>query len=219
MAFIDYSAGDFYPGLGWRCGVPRRPNLEGRIFKTLPASCKKLMMSMEFDRIQIGWTPGNWTTMENPNIPFQEAKRSPEVRSAHPAMGPDGTETKKNGRGGFEERVLHEILDQTQEALIVCDASGIIIRVSHAVNRYGQQQYLNRPFDEIFHLSYSNGRNPLSDSPSPNLSKKFMTQVLHGETVQGENVYLENQEGTFAKILFSARPIHESKAGRFLEEL
>ena len=124
-------------------------------------------------------------------------------------MGQDGPEAKKNASGGFEERLLREVLDQTGEALIVCDASGIIMRTSSAVNRFYQGQCLNRPFDEIFHLSYSNGRNPSSDSPSPNLSKKFMTQVLHGETVQGEHVYLENQEGTFAQVLVSARPIHD----------
>ena len=134
---------------------------------------------------------------------------SPKVKPADPAMGQDGPETKKNERGGFEERLLREFLDQTEEALIVCDASGIIIRASHTVNRDYQQQCLNRPFDEIFHLSYSNGRKRPSDSSSPNLSRNFMTKVLRGDTVQGKNVYLKNPDGTVAQVLFSARPIHD----------
>lgn len=147
--------------------------------------------------------------MDTPNIPLQKAPTPREGHAAESGLAPNGSEAQKTGGDRFEQRLLRGVLEQSREALIVCDASGSIIRTSQAANRYVPHQCLHRPFDEILYLSYSNGRKQTSDISSPNLSKNFMTQVLRGETVHGENVYLENQEGKFSQVVFSACPIKD----------
>jgi PAS domain S-box-containing protein len=145
--------------------------------------------------------------MENSNKTSQEAKRAAEAKSVDPTMGQGRPEPQQNGGGGFVERLLCEVLDQTRDALIVCDVSGNIIRTSSAVKHYAQSLCLNRPFEEIFHLFYSNRRTPPSDLPHSNLSETFMAQVLNGETLCGKKVFLEKQDGTLVPVMFDARPI------------
>ena len=145
--------------------------------------------------------------MEKPHTPRQNVEPSPGGKSTDPAMVPEGPDAKKRDGGGFEKRLLREILQHTTEALVVCDASGNIIRISEAMHHYCQRQCLNRPFAEIFHLSSSNGRSSSPTTTSFNLSSELMTQVLSGETLQGEKVYLEKEDRTVAEVLCSARPL------------
>ncbi len=147
--------------------------------------------------------------MENPNPPIQKAEKTPPGKTFNPAMAPEASEAKECERVGFEERLLQGVLEHAREALVVCDASGSIIRASHAVNRYYHHQCLNRPFDEIFHLSLSSGRNRPSAASSPNLSKKYLSRVLGGESLRNEAVCLTKDDGTFAEVLFGAHPLQD----------
>lgn len=130
-----------------------------------------------------------------------------EAKPGETGTVPNEFENQGKEKGGLETRFLHRIIELNEDPLVVCDAAGIIIGVSRAVKIDSHHQGLHRPFDEIFHLSYSNGKQLSRTTASSILSRNLITQVLKGETLSGETVYLKKQDGTIAQILFSAHPI------------
>lgn len=143
-------------------------------------------------------------------LPVDKFGRTPELKSFIPAMAPDEPEDKNAKKGGIENRLLQYVLEQTGEALVVCDASGNILRTNRVVYRSCQHPRVQQPFHEIFHLSFSTNRRERPSAISfPNLSKKFFAQVLNGETFRHEKVQLEKQDGTIVPVLFSASPIKD----------
>ncbi|MCA9422839.1 MAG: GAF domain-containing protein, partial [Nitrospira sp.] len=145
--------------------------------------------------------------------PVQQVEGTPEVKPTVSAMTPDELES-MTPKGGIEKQLLEGILEQTGEALIVCDASGSILRTSRAVFRFYQHPCVNQPFHKIFHLSFpTNGTERPSAISFPNLSKKFLSQVLSGETFHRERIQLEKEDGTIVPVLFSAWPIKGEDQG------
>ncbi len=147
--------------------------------------------------------------MENPNTPHKTAENLLPEKSTDSAMPPVGSEAKASESVGFQEYILRRVLEHAGEALVVCDASGSIIRVSHAVHRYYHHQCLKRPFHEVFHLSLSSGRNRPSAAPSPNLSQTYLARILSGESLHNEAVCLTTEDGTFAEVWFDAHPLQD----------
>lgn len=140
--------------------------------------------------------------------PVQKFENTPDVKPPLSAKAAHKPPIKEGEQGEFENRLLQGVLEQTGEALVVCDASGNILRTSRAVYRYHQHPCVQRPFHEIFHLSFAtNGAERPSAISFPNLSGKFLSQVLSGETFFNENVQLEKHDGTIVPVLFSASPI------------
>ncbi|GJL67447.1 MAG: hypothetical protein NPIRA06_00820 [Nitrospirales bacterium] len=140
----------------------------------------------------------------------QKFEGTRESKSFIPPLAPDELEAKNAKMKEIESRLLQCVLEQTGEALVVCDASGNILRTSRAVYHYYQYPCVQQPFHEIFHLSFSTNRTEhLSAISFPNLSKKFFAQVLNGETFRHEKVQLEKQDGTIVPVLFSASPIKD----------
>lgn len=113
--------------------------------------------------------------MENPNTFHIKAEKALPGKSTDSVMAPVGPEAKECESVGFEERILLGVSVHAGEALVVCDTSGNIIRTSPAVNRYYHLQCLNRPINEIFHLSLPNGRKQPSASSSANEQKVPLT--------------------------------------------
>ncbi|WNM64070.1 PAS domain-containing protein [Candidatus Nitrospira neomarina] len=147
--------------------------------------------------------------MENPNASHTKSEEILPGQATDLAMAPVGPETKECESVGFEERILLGVLAHAEEALVVCDTSGNIIRASHAVNRYYHLQCLNRPFDEIFHLSLPHGMKQPSAGSSANLSRKYLSRILAGESLHNEAVCLTTEDGTFAEVLFGAHPLQD----------
>ena len=147
--------------------------------------------------------------MENLSTPHKTAENILPGKSTDSAMAPVGSEANASESVGFEECILRRVLEHAGEALIVCDTSGSIIRASHGVHRYCHHHYLNRPFDEIFHLSVSNGRKRPSAAPSPNLSKTYLSRILSGELLRNEAVCLTQEDGTCADVLFGGYPLQD----------
>ena len=147
--------------------------------------------------------------MENLSTPHKTAENILPGKSTDSAMAPVGSEANASESVGFEECILRRVLEHAGEALIVCDTSGSIIRASHGVHRYCHHHYLNRPFDEIFHLSVSNARMRPSAAPSPNLSKTYLSRILSGELLRNEAVCLTQEDGTCADVLFGGYPLQD----------
>ncbi|WP_447964907.1 PAS domain S-box protein [Nitrospira sp. Ecomares 2.1] len=149
---------------------------------------------------------------KNSPIPDPDFEHIPEVNPPISATNLDVPDIQEgHAKTGVENRLIQGALEHTREALIVCDASGTIIRTSPAVNHYCQHPCVNRPFDEAFHLSTFNGKKSPSGASSPNLSRKLLSQVFSGVTLYREKVHLEKQDGRVEQIVFSARPIKDDR--------
>lgn len=69
----------------------------------------------------------------------------------------DLTEQKRNESLLAEEQLIGQILNQTEEIVIICDNQGSIIRASQSTIRFFGSIPLFQPFDEAFSLQYPDG--------------------------------------------------------------
>lgn len=55
------------------------------------------------------------------------------------------------------ERLADSILEQTAEAVVICDLAATIIRASRSATSLSSQDPIGRPFDRVFHLQQADG--------------------------------------------------------------
>ncbi|WP_454061699.1 PAS domain S-box protein [Candidatus Nitrospira salsa] len=122
----------------------------------------------------------------------------------------DLTERKQHERILTEEKLSRSILEQTGEAIIVCDHTGRIIRASTASNRLCSKYYLFQPFDHMFPLKFSNGTDD-KKSEKHNLTQasSLIDQLLVGTSVQGIDVRLELEDDKTFDLLMSGRSLRD----------
>ena len=112
----------------------------------------------------------------------------------------DLTENKRYEEIVVSERLSRLILEQSTEAILVCDERGMIIRVSERAHRYYPRRLLLQPFDEVAGLYSAEDFHP----------KKFsIASVLNGSIVRGLEVTTESGKGSVTHFLLSARPLWE----------
>ncbi len=124
------------------------------------------------------------------------------------AVVTDLTEQKNNEEILKAARLARSILDQSSEAIIICDENGRIIQTSQVGHRYFGAILLRQPFDSVCSLSIA--------SPSPLQPKQFsISSVLSGKVIRSLEVTrrrddtADTQESYF---LLNARPlIHNAK--------
>ena len=119
----------------------------------------------------------------------------------------DLTEQKRNEEALAAERLARAVIDQAAESIVVCDASGRIIRASlSAVELCGRSPVL-QPFERAFQVE------PLQsagDGTGRSAAGLAVASALRGETVRGAEGRLVRPDGVAFDLQVSAGPIHDA---------
>ena len=121
------------------------------------------------------------------------------------------TEQKRNEKILESERLANSILEQAAEVIVVCDASGIIIRASRAVQEFYGRIPLYEPFNDVFQIATADGT-ALSctvDEAGVERRSTFLDSCLGGTTIHALEVQLRRPDGTMADMLMSAAPLRD----------
>jgi|GEM_PF-1608155 len=95
------------------------------------------------------------------------------------------------------EQLSDSIFDQAGEAIVVCDASGIVSRANRAARLLAGMNPLGKPFTEAFPIV-----------PSEKMTTKSMiASFLEGTTFIGIEVQLGSENNTESYYLFSGTPV------------
>ncbi|MEA5627089.1 PAS domain S-box protein [Nostoc sp. UHCC 0251] len=117
------------------------------------------------------------------------------------------------------ERLARLILEQAGEAILVCDHTGQIIRVSQIACQLWGENLLLQPFDTKcpLYLCQSNFSLPITQDVAiarnnletgTSLKVPFsIASVIHGESYQGLEVEFERQDGKVFNLVLNARPL------------
>ncbi|WNM64064.1 response regulator [Candidatus Nitrospira neomarina] len=136
----------------------------------------------------------------------------------HCAILTDLTEQKKYDRALVEEKFSRMILEQTGEAVVVCEPSGRIIRSSRATDRLVQQSTLHTWFHEKFKFLPSITGMAACGSESWSAGRNVIEDVIGGRTLHGLEVTLQVANRT-VPLLLSGRPLldeHENTIGAII---
>ncbi|GJL67454.1 MAG: hypothetical protein NPIRA06_00890 [Nitrospirales bacterium] len=126
----------------------------------------------------------------------------------HCAILTDLTEQKKYDRALAEEKFSRMILEQTGEAVVVCEPSGRIIRSSRATDRLVQQSTLHTWFHEKFKFQSPITGMPACGSEPWNEERNVVEDVIGGRTLHGLEVALQVANRT-VPLLLSGRPLQD----------
>ena len=113
------------------------------------------------------------------------------------------------------EQLARSILDQTAEAIVVCDPESRIILASQSAHRLAGQNPVGQPFQEIFPLRLGRSPRPwhrLERRKQPRLKPEVSSTDFCGDkTVRGVQVHLLRDDGECYDLLMSAGPFLNSK--------
>jgi len=129
----------------------------------------------------------------------------------------DLTEQKHQAQVVAAEKLARSILEQANEAIVVCDASGRIIRASQRAHQLCGYNPILQPFDHIFPL-----RTIKTDNTTPNknhesaavLSAFSLAPVLAGFAIQAQEVTFTSKENRLHHLLVSAGPLTTAEQER-----
>ena len=128
----------------------------------------------------------------------------------HCAILTDLTEQNKYDRALAEEKFSRMILEQTGEAVVVCDPSGRIIRNSRAADRLVQQPTLHTRFHEKFKfMSSTIGMSECGGEPW-NEGRSVIEDVIDGKMLHGLDVALQVGNRN-VPLLLSGRPLRDEE--------
>jgi PAS domain S-box-containing protein len=128
----------------------------------------------------------------------------------HCAILTDLTEQKRYDRALAEEKFSRKILEQTGEAVVVCDRSGRIIRHSRATERLIHQPILHSWFHEHFHLTCPDSQASSGEREPWNENRSVVGEILAGKTLQGLEVSLQVGD-IHVPVLLSGNPLWDEE--------
>jgi len=118
----------------------------------------------------------------------------------------DLRDQKRNEHMVAAERLARSVIEQSEEAIIVCDDSGRIIRASAAAEKLCGTNSLLRRFDEVFTIELARQAEQATD-----LRKFHETNIaeaaLHGAVASVAPATLSRPDGTHADLLVSANAL------------
>ena len=117
---------------------------------------------------------------------------------------------KRNEQIVAAERLARSVIEQSAEAIIVCDDSARIIRVSAAAERLCGTNPLLRNFDDLYPIKFSAQADPRSNLREYNES--IAQAVLHGAVARVAPATLTRRDGTTADVLVSANALRGEDA-------
>lgn len=128
----------------------------------------------------------------------------------HCAILTDLTEQKKHDRALAEAKFSRMILEQTGEAVVVCDRSGRIIRHSRAIERLIHQPILHSRFHEHFHFTFPDSVVSSGGNEPWNAERSVVEEILDGRTIQGleANVQVANMN---VPVLLNGSPLQDDE--------
>jgi PAS domain S-box-containing protein len=116
----------------------------------------------------------------------------------------DLTEQKQREEIVAAEKLVRSVIEQANEAILVCNGSGKIIYFSNAVLMILGHDPSLQSFDELFDL-----RSPFGKMQSP------VSMALQGETLQNAETSLERSDGILFYFVMNAGPL-KSAEGKIL---
>ncbi len=119
----------------------------------------------------------------------------------------DLTERKRSAEVAAAERMATAIIDQSAEAIVVCDLQGRITRASQAAQRLARGNPLLRPFEEVFPLGFDlpevEALDAEPDQAGTSRKPFSLAAVLNGVVFQGLEASLERDDGDGSMETFS----------------
>ncbi|MGD9852830.1 MAG: response regulator [Nitrospirales bacterium] len=128
----------------------------------------------------------------------------------HCAILTDLTEQERYNRALAEEKFSRMILEQTGEAVVVCDPSGRIIRHSRMTDRLLCQPTLHSFFQETFRFTSPMTGDPFGNAEQWDEGRNVIAEVLGGKTLHGLEVGLRVGNMNVPLIL-SGRPLQDDE--------
>ncbi|MEP6769483.1 MAG: ATP-binding protein [Acidobacteriota bacterium] len=117
----------------------------------------------------------------------------------------DLTEQKKLEAVVASEALSSSILEQAADAILVCDAEGLIVRASRAAEELCAGNPMLRGFDSLFELFVESRSLPGNNRRETPSSRRFsLAPVLAGETIRGLEVGLRRPAGRVTLLLRGA---------------
>jgi PAS domain S-box-containing protein len=115
----------------------------------------------------------------------------------------DLTERRKSEEIAESENLARSILDQTTEAIVVCDPRGMIIRANSAAVQLAGKNPLLRSFPEVFALKRVANEAEVQEDPQFSV----LELCLKGETLRGTDVELVRADGETLQLSMGAGPL------------
>ncbi|WP_204150188.1 PAS domain S-box protein [Leptolyngbya sp. CCY15150] len=126
----------------------------------------------------------------------------------------DLTQQKRHEETLAAERLSRFILEQAGEAILVCDADGIIIRASQVACELWGQKLLGQPFDRLGLVPAAAPSMSPEDQdttpvePGAGAQAPFaLATILGGDRIQGLEVELQAPQGQHLSFILSAHPL------------
>ncbi len=139
------------------------------------------------------------------------------IRPAHLSLSPiemegisvvcmavtDLRDHKRHERVLAEERLNRAIIDQSADAIIVCDSRGKVIRASRAAQELVDGSALNRHFNDIFHIHVRTDP-PAQSEQIPQFETFTVESVISGTAYHSREAFLEGDGAQGKYLLLSA---------------
>jgi PAS domain S-box-containing protein len=119
----------------------------------------------------------------------------------------DLTEQKRSEQVLAAERLARAVIDRAAESIVVCDATGRILRASGSAAELCGASPLWQPFERAFDVRPPQGVAP-GTAPGP--AARAVAAALRGVTVRGLEGRLVRPDGTAADVQVSAAPIDDA---------
>ncbi len=101
------------------------------------------------------------------------------------------------------QKLARSILEQSTDAIIICDENGKIVQASQIAHRFFKEMVLGHPFDKVCRLAFT--------SALPFQSKEFsISSVVAGKIFTSQEV-THRHDGQVSYFLLSARPLLDGK--------
>ncbi|PZV03140.1 MAG: diguanylate cyclase [Leptolyngbya sp.] len=133
----------------------------------------------------------------------------------------DLTQQKRHEETLAAERLARLMLEQAGEAILVCDADGLIMRASQVACELWGPKLIGQPFDSLGLVTAAardTAADPLAFTPAEPIAQAqapfAIASTLKGASIQRLEVELEDQRGQRLNLILSARPLADADSQR-----
>nr|HID59927.1 PAS domain-containing sensor histidine kinase [Desulfobacterales bacterium] len=119
----------------------------------------------------------------------------------------DLTEKKLHEEVISSERLNRAILEQTGDAIVVCNENGLVIKANRKAFSLIGTNPLQKPFDQVFPLFFSSESTPISDELRDYNDRLLLSKPLKGEAIENVERYFARKDGEKIYLLINASPL------------
>ncbi len=126
----------------------------------------------------------------------------------------DLTQQKRHELLLSEERLSRSIIDQSADAIVVCNEKGVVIRASFVAFDLVGRNCVQERFDEVFPIFFK------PDAPEPlgnaaDLERFSIDRVIGGESFSSREAFIRSGDGAQKYLLIGAAPLSDD-SGRVI---